>query len=128
MAELTIRGLQRLQARNVRRMAALRPDGATGEAVRDATVLAHRYAVAITHVDTGSWRASHRMAAGGLRGVVFVSRGAKNYKTGGRVLEYASHYEAAGGRMAVYTRTAREAGPRILRQVGRRLLVEVAEP
>lgn len=126
----SIKGLQRLQARNVRRVAALKPSGAAGRAVRDATATAHRYAVAITHVDTGSWRASHRMVVSGdrLAGVVGIPAGAINPRSRRPVEEYARVWEERGGRLAVYKRTSEEAGPEILRRMGRAILFAVVNP
>ena len=58
---LGISGIQEAQAANNQAIAALKPSGAFGRAIRVGTVAAHRYAVALTHEDTGALRASHRM-------------------------------------------------------------------
>ena len=55
-----IEGIQEAQAACNRALAAVQPKGALGEAVRWGIAEAHRYAVVITHVDTGALRASHR--------------------------------------------------------------------
>lgn len=113
---VTIKGLQREQARNVQRIADLQPAGAAGRAVQYATAAAHRYAVQITHVDTGAWRASHRMALAGLRGSVQIAPGAKNPRSGQPVSVYADVWAQRGGELAVYDRTIEEAGPTIADQ------------
>lgn len=118
----SIKGLQQAQAANVRLMAALTPEGALGEAVRYALTSAHRFATANTVVDTGSWRASHRMLMQKLRGRLFVDPAAASPR-GGRPADYGPAHEARkGGRYAVYKRTVEEAGPGILRDAGQILI------
>ena len=113
----SIEGLQALQQANAHNLAALRPDGALGRAVLYATTAVQRYAMAITHVDTGSWRASHRMdyrtAMGSPRGEVFVDPGAVNPRSGAKPVDYATKWEQRGGEMAVYQRTINEQGDKI---------------
>lgn len=117
-----IKGIQEAQAGNLKAIAALTPDGSFGEAIRYATTAAHRFAVQNTVVDTGSWRASHRMLIQKLRGRVFIDPSAVNPK-GGKPVEYGPALEQKkGGRYAVYKKTYEEAGPEILRQAGHILL------
>lgn len=120
--DVTIRGLQEAQAANVQIIAALRPSGAFGRAIQYATASAHRYAASVTAVDTGAWRASHRMAVTGLRGDVFLAAGALNPRSGTPVETYATIWEARGGRHAAYRRTVDEAGPRIQAEAGAMVL------
>ena len=115
--EGTIRGLQEIQRANERNIAAVEPKGGLGRAILYATTMVHRYAQVITHVDTGSWRASHRMdyrqAAGSPRGDVFVDPGAINPRSAARPIQYATYWENRGGEMAVYQRTISERGDQI---------------
>ena len=113
----TIEGLQELQRANERNIAAVEPKGGLGRAILYATTMVHRYAQVITHVDTGSWRASHRMeyrqAAGSPRGQVFVDPHAVNPRSAEKPVEYATKWENRGGEMAVYQRTIAERGDQI---------------
>ncbi len=113
-ASVTIRGLQEAQAANVRMMAELKPTGSMGRVLRDVVIDLHRYATAITHVDTGALRASHRMAIRGLDGELYVEPGARNPRTGQKTEEYGEIEEARGGSHAFYTRTVNEEGQRAL--------------
>ncbi len=112
----TITGLQEAQAQNLRRIAALQPSGAFGEAIRVATVAAHRYAVALTHVDTGALQASHRVEVSGLRGRVSIDPSGTNPRSGVRPTEYGVYEHQRGGEHAFYERTVREHGAEICRQ------------
>ena len=114
--EFAITGIQEAQQRNLRRIAALKPKGALGRMVQEITVGAHRYAVIITHVDTGSLRASHRMKVSALQGQVFIDRNAVNPRSRVKPAEYGVYEHERGGGHAFYERTAKEAGPRLLRQ------------
>ena len=116
---MTIEGLQAAQQAHIQLMAALKPSGAFGQAIQHATARAHRYAVAITHVDTGSLRASHRMRIHrrGLRGTVYIDPGAVNPRTGQRPADYGRTEHARGGSHAFYARTIAEEGPAILQDV-----------
>lgn len=113
-AKLSITGIQEAQARNLRAIAALRPEGAFGMAIQTATLSAHRYAVALTHVDTGSLRASHRVDVNGLSGRVFIGP-ETNPRTGQQTTEYGPVEHQRGGSHAFYQRTVDEYGPGIRR-------------
>lgn len=114
-----IRGIQEVQAATLRAAAAAQVSGALGKAVRYATLAAHRYAVAHTVVDTGSWRAAHRVAIHGSSGRIFLDPSAVNPKSGGKPSHYGAFLELSrGGRYAVYGRTVNEAGPQIVQQAG----------
>jgi hypothetical protein len=122
-----IKGLEAAQAAAVRAAAAVQPDGALGEAVRYATLAAHRYAVAHTVVDTGSWRASHRPEVRGAQGRIFIDPSAINPKSNTPPSVYGPELELRrGGRYAAYKTTVNEAGPQIVNDAGR--IVEKALP
>ena len=113
---LTIEGIQEAQQANLREIAALRPSGVLGEAIRRATLAAHDYAVKITHVDTGTLKASHRVHLRGLEGVISIDPAAVNPRSRKRPAEYGVYEHARGGSHAFYARTVVEAGPRIASQ------------
>jgi len=135
--ELSIEGIQEVQARNVRRIAALKPTGAAGQAVKNAIIQLHRYAVSITHVGRyaqtasgrytwakppkpgrggGALRASHRMRVNGLDGAVFIDKSSRNPLTGNKPVEYGVYENARGGEHAFYDRTVGEIGDRVVEQ------------
>lgn len=117
----SIKGLQEARSAVLQVMARLKPDSALGTAVRDATAAADRYAVSITKVDTGAWRASHRPAVEGLHGSISLDPSATNPRSGTRPAVYGLVWEDIGGSHAVYARTVNEAGQRILDESGLRL-------
>lgn len=114
---ITIRGLQKAQAMNARAIAAVSPEGAMGEALQIGTAALHRYAVSITHVDTGSLRASHRMMIdwSQTRGRVYISPSARNPRSFQKPSVYGVYEHDRGGSHAFYERTANEVGSEILR-------------
>ena len=113
---LTITGLQEMMARNDRRIARLRTTSDLGRAVQEATADAHRYAVAVTHVDTGSLRASHRMEVNGLHGRVYLAPDAVNPRSRQKTSVYGYYEHERGGSHAFYQRTVDERGPEIRRR------------
>lgn len=115
-ASLTIKGLQELNDLNVRAINALKPETSLGRAVKFVTEMTHSYIVKITHVDTGAYRASHRMAVqmNAGRGQVYVDQAARNPRTTKLVRDYAEVEEARGGSHAAYTRTQAEMGQKAL--------------
>ena len=114
---LSITGLQEAQKANAQDIRAVSPDGALGEAIRAGTILGHRYAIYITHVDTGAWKASHRMdfrqTGQSVRGEVYVDPSASNPRSPTRPVVYATIWEERCGEMAVYNRTVQERGKQI---------------
>lgn len=110
-----IAGIQKAQRANSRALAALKPSGAMGRAVQEMTAMAQRFAIAITHVDTGALRASHRMRieSRGSRGRVFIDRAARNPRSGRRTADYGPVEHRRGGTHAFYERTRREHGATI---------------
>jgi hypothetical protein len=107
MISLTIRGIQEAQRDNLKLIAAMRPEGALGRAVKAATVRAHLGAVRKTHVLTGALRASHRIVLQGLEGRVYIDPGSVNPK-GDRPAQYGPVEEARGGSHAFYLRAVTE--------------------
>ena len=112
-ASMTITGIQEAQRANLEMIAALRPGGALGRAVVYATTAAHRYAVAITHGDTGSLRASHRVEVSGLRGRIYIDPGSVNPRSGQKPVVYGPYEHARGGSHAFYQRVIDEKGQEI---------------
>ena len=112
----TIIGLQAAQFRNERRIAMMYQSEAPGRAAQFAAIALQREAIAITPVDTGAWRSSHLILEDFARGraQVYVNPYARNPRSDVRVIEYAQRWEEDGGIRAVYQRTIREQGPRIL--------------
>lgn len=119
--DVTIRGVQEAQRANEQMIAAMRPRGAFGHAIQAATAAVHRYAIGISHVDTGTMKASHRMKVRELTGVVDLDRTSRNPRSRTPAHEYGYHEHERGGSHAYYERTLREAGPGI----GRRALQDV---
>lgn len=115
-ASLTIKGLQEAQDLNIKTIQALKPNNALGRAVKFVTIMAHRYIVEITHADTGSYRAAHRMEVdlNAGRGRVYVDPSARNSRTDELVADYAQIEEARGGQHAAYRRTRAETGQKAL--------------
>ena len=113
---MTIEGIQEAQQRNQRMIAELKPAGALGRAVQYATGTLQRHAIGITHVDTGSLRASHRMRIEGTRGTIFIDPSSTNPRSGSKPAIYGLHEHARGGSHAFYARTVAEAGPQTMKQ------------
>jgi hypothetical protein len=111
--KLSITGLQEAQAHNNRVIAALKPSGNLGKAVQYGTTAAHRYAVGLTHVDTGSLKSSHRMAINGRRGEVHIDPAAINPRSGKRTAMYGFYEHERGGEHAFYQRVVDEYGQQI---------------
>lgn len=120
-----LRGLERLQAANVQLMKAINPRGGLGRGVKVATLHLHKYAVAITHVQTGTLKRSHIMdfASGGVQtyrfgipivdkavGRIYINPGARNPVTGERPEEYGPMEHAKRGSHAFYKRAVDEQG------------------
>jgi hypothetical protein len=117
-ATLSLEGIQEVQQRNLRRILALKPEGAAGQAVRDAVIALQRYAVQITHVGKyaggGALKNSHRMEIDGMEGMVYIdpsSVSPRRGKSKAKPVEYGVYENARGGEHAFYDRTVSEAGP-----------------
>lgn len=115
---LSITGIQEAQDDNVRMIAALEPSGALGESLRFVVVGMHRHAVAITHVDTGALKASHRMGIelANLFGEIYIDPASVNPRSKVKPEEYGVYEHNRGGSHAFYDRTRREVGPALLTQ------------
>lgn len=87
-----------------------RPDGKMGQAVMFATVELHRYAVSVTHVDTGTLRGAQRMTVSAGRGKIFVGSDI-NPRSHRPASRYAVYEHGRGGDHAFYERTIAEAWP-----------------
>lgn len=112
---ISIYGIQAAQDAMLRGVAALKPSGALGRMVKDATLRAHRYVASITHVDTGALKASHRIEVSGARGQIYIDPSAVR-SDGGRPAVYGLVEHARGGAHAFYARTVSEAGQRIAQE------------
>lgn len=121
MLKMTIRGIQEAQRANLRMLAAVKTHGALGRAVQWGIAAAHRYAVAITHVDTGALRASHRTAFSEARhsaiGRMFIDPSSVN-PHGHKPVVYGPEEHDRGGSHAFYERVLDEKGVEIARQMG----------
>jgi len=113
---LTITGIQEAQNEMVKAVARLLTLGPRERAILYATTAAHRYLVSITHVDTGTYRASQWMEVKGERGQLYVNPSTTNPRSGNRPVEYSVYEEERGGTHAAYQRTVDEAGPRIVEE------------
>jgi hypothetical protein len=124
---LTIRGAQEAQEANLRVIREMSGDGLLGRANRIILSESHRYLVNVTHVDTGSYRASHRVTIRGLGGVIAPDPSVRNPRTGKSVMEYAPIEERRGGSHAAYGRTFREGTVRAAGRAMRWLERELAK-
>lgn len=135
---LSIRGIQEAQDANLKMIREMSIAGALGRANQMILLESHRYLVGITHVDTGAYRASHRITMSGVGGRATAGhtiRGAfgaiapdplaRNPRSGRLVGEYALVEERRGGAHAAYGRTFRDgtirAAQRAIRLLAREL-------
>ena len=114
---ITIRGIQEAQQDNNQRIAALQPGGSFGRAIQYATAQAHRYALIVTHVQTGALRGSHRMKVSGTRGEIYIDPNSVNPK-GAKPSIYGPVEHNRGGTHAFYRRVYDEHGAEIARTAG----------
>ncbi len=130
MIDATIQGIQEEQARNLQRIADIKPSGAIGQAVRDALVVTHAYVVDITHVDTGALRAAHRMdyaeEADAATGRISIDESAVN-PNDQRPAEYGLYEHARGGEHAFYARGISEAGYGAIADSGQALAIRLTQ-
>lgn len=112
--DLTIEGIQEAQNELIRTIARLEARGPRERVIKYATTTAHRFLVAHTHVDTGTYRASQWMEVQGEHGQLYVNPNTVNPRTGQRPVEYSLYEEARGGEHAAYQLTIEVAGPQIL--------------
>ncbi len=131
-----LRGLERIQAANLKMLRAINPRDGLGKGVKVATLHLHKYAVAITHVRTGTLKRSHIMdfASGGVQtyrfgipivgkavGRIYINPAARNPVTGERPEEYGPVEHARRGSHAFYKRAVDEQG----KAAGALALVEI---
>jgi len=121
--QYTLEGAQEVQARNLRRIANLRPEGEAGEAVRDAAVALHRHAVQITHVGKyvggGALKNSHRMSVSDLESLIYIDPSVVSPRRGKRKYKpaiYGVYEHERGGEHAFYDRTLNEIGGQVKAQ------------
>ena len=112
---MNVEGLR--EAQEALRRAERYVSGAEGmqRVIGEAAMRAHRYAVSITHVNTGALKSAHRMRLGSRHAEIYIDPGARN-EYGDRPSQYGPIEEARGGSHAFYRRTIDEAGPDIVRQ------------
>lgn len=112
---ISIYGIQQAQNAMLRTANAVRPQSGLGAAVKEATVAAHRYAVYLTHVDTGALRAAHHMAITGSRGQIYIDPAAAR-SDGQRPSIYGPFEHERGNSHAFYAQTVDEYGRQILNE------------
>jgi hypothetical protein len=124
--QYTIRGIQQAQAKNNQRIARLQPASDLGKMIQNVTIFTHRQAVAVTHVDTGALKGSHRMKITGERGLVYLDPGAVNPRSKAKVVDYGPIEHARGGSHAFYT-LAEQASAQYFKVLARALVLEVTK-
>lgn len=121
----TIRDIQRAQKANETLIRNLDPRHALGEATRLVLADMHRYTLVVTHIDTGSLRAAHRMdfrtKPTTATGIISIDPGATNPRTRERPADYGQEEHARGGEHAFYNRAVAENADRAL-DLGTRIL------
>lgn len=130
--QLSIEGIQEVQARNLRRIAVMHTGGAGEDAVRDMGAALHRHTVQITHVGQyeggGALRAAHRLELDGLEGLIYIDPGAVSPRRGRkkqRPAIYGVFEHERGGEHAFYDRTIEEIGDQAKADASRRILEAV---
>lgn len=119
---ITIEGIQRTQHAVLKAAAAVKPRGALGTAVQEATLRLHRYAVSVTHVVTGALRASHLVRIARTRGEIYINPNAVNRRSGSRPVKYGRIEHRRGGSHAFYARTVDEHGDAAIRAAGNAII------
>lgn len=109
----TVQGMQEAQAalRQVERAA--KAGGPLERVVGYAATRLHRYAVGITHVDSGELKGAHRVRMAGTRAEIYIAPDAAN-DHGQRPAEYGVYEHERGGDHAFYRRTVDEMGQQTL--------------
>jgi hypothetical protein len=131
--QLTLEGAQEVQARNLRRIANMKPEGAAGEAVRDASIALHRHAVQITHVGKytggGALKNSHRIRIEGLEAAIYIDPAVVSPRRSGkrkyRPVVYGVYEHERGGEHAFYDRTIDEIGGQVSARASRHIMEAV---
>ena len=134
---LSIQGLQEAQERNLRRIAALRPEGVRGAAVQMGATRFHRALTQNTPWDTGALRASRRITFNSSvpRAQVFTSGNAYNPRSSTPPAEYDVYLHAQGfksglrgGIRASFPYTMQQQGPQILADMTDMIQSEIRNP
>ena len=123
----TIKGLQKAQADNQRRIAMFRPHGEIEQEIKDTTIEAQRFAISITHVwhdRGGALRASHRMKMERGRGIIYIDPKAVNPR-GQKPSVYGFYENKRGGDHAFYDRTVEEFKEKAVSKVNKRVKVNL---
>lgn len=98
-----IKGIQQAQQANLRLMRAIKPQNGLGRGAYKATFSLHRYAVSVTHVDTGALKASHRIGQlGPAKYRIYIDPASKNPRTGELPSIYGITEHRRGGEHAFY--------------------------
>ncbi|MEM7344586.1 MAG: hypothetical protein AAF485_10110 [Chloroflexota bacterium] len=97
-----IEGIQAVQTRNIMRIQSLTSNGPLEALAKRVTVYTHSQAIKVTHVDTGTLRASHRMQVRGKRGRVFIDPDAVNPQSGEKPVDYGPIEHSHGPTHAFY--------------------------
>jgi len=97
---IKIDGLQKAQAANLKMIAALSPKGVE-KGTQAMTIRAFRWVVTMTHVKTGTLKASRRMEVQPLKGTIFTVGGI-NPKSGKSAKAYDVPEQARGGTHQTY--------------------------
>lgn len=118
-------GLQAAQDANLRAIHAAQVRGGLGRAVQYVLLAAHRYEVAITHVDTGSLRASQRIAMMGNRGMIYTDPNAVNPKSNQPVIHYAFVEHKRGYPHNYAERTVMERGRGLAQEAAAGIIDEI---
>lgn len=100
-AKITIEGLQKAQAANLKIIAALSPKGAAGKATQEMGIRAFRWVVTQTHIKTGTLRASRRLDAQPLKAIIYTVSGI-NPKSGKSARAYDVPEQGRGGTHQTY--------------------------
>ena len=124
--KMNIKGIQRAQKRNLKRVARL---SKMGDMIYPMTISLHRYSVGITHVDKGALKAAQRLgvkvSGRTATGRIWIDEGAMTME--GKVpADYGVWEHRRGGDHAFFDRTVKEAGKRAIR-VGKRWVKNVVE-
>jgi hypothetical protein len=111
MIHWSVRGLQEAQRANLKAIHAVRPDGALDRATMYLATDAARYATAVTHRDTSTLSASHRVAKeASSRYRIHIDPRARNPRSGARASVYGPAEHNRGGSHAFYERTYQQGG------------------
>jgi len=120
---LSIKGLQEMQQRNLRRIATLKPEGVRGQAVQMGATRFHRALTKNTPWDTGALRASRRITFNMSvpRAQIFTSGGGYNPRSSTPPAEYDVYLHAMGHKRGLrggwtdsFPHTMQQQGPKIL--------------